>query len=63
MVAGPSTWVAPSIVAAARDRVGAVFAPHDQLGDQRVVVRRDLVAFLEAGIDADAVAGREAARG
>jgi hypothetical protein len=37
----------------ARQRGMAVDVPDDQLGDHRVVIRRDLVALLDAGIDAD----------
>ena len=40
-----------------RDRVGAVAPVHDQLGDHRVVVHRDLAAFGDAGVHAHA-AGR-----
>jgi hypothetical protein len=35
-----------------RQRLRAVLAAHDQLGDHRVVVRADLVALAHAGIDA-----------
>ncbi|MNM87516.1 hypothetical protein D3C81_996990 [compost metagenome] len=37
-----------------RQRLVAVLAPDDQLGDHRVVVRADGVALAHAGIDADA---------
>ncbi len=42
----------------AQDGLGARLAPHDQLGDQRVVVGRDLEAGVDAGIDAHARPGR-----
>ena len=34
-----------------RDRLAPVAAVHDQLGDHRVVVHRDLAAFVDAGVD------------
>jgi hypothetical protein len=37
-----------------RDRLGAVAAAGDQLADHRVVVDRDLAAFVDAGVDAHA---------
>ncbi len=46
-----------------RDRVGAVAAVHDQLGDHRVVVHRDLAALVDAGVDAHAAAARASAAG
>ena len=42
----------------ARQRRGAIGAVDDQLGDHRVVERRDRVALLDAGVDAHAVALR-----
>ena len=36
----------------ARQRELARLVPHDELGDHRIVVRRDLVALLDAGVDA-----------
>src|SRR5688572_32283857 len=41
-----------------RDRRRAVYAGDDQLGDQRVVVRRDLVAGEGVAVDADVAACR-----
>src|SRR5687768_15849803 len=35
----------------ARDRIGPGFSGHDQLGDQRVVVRRNDVIPIDVGID------------
>src|SRR5207247_10530676 len=34
------------------ERDGPRFAPHDELGDERVVVQRDLVPGLDAGVPA-----------
>ena len=44
-----------------RQRLFAVRAPDDQLGEHRIVVRRDGVAFAHAGVDAQAAGavGRE----
>ena len=42
-------------------RLGAVAAPGDDLGDHRVVQRRDDVADAEAGVDPHAGAGRQRA--
>ena len=42
---------------------GAVGAVDDQLGDHRVVERRDRVALLDAGVDAHVRRSRPAARG
>jgi hypothetical protein len=48
--------VARERVAHPRERGGAVGAVDDQLGDHRVVERRDRVAFFDAGVDAHACA-------
>src|SRR6266568_3030327 len=46
-----------------RDRLGAVAAPRDDLREQRVVVRRDLVALEAVRVDADPrPAGRQPGR-
>ena len=44
------------------DGVHAVAAVHDQLGDHRVVVHRDLAALVDAGVHAHAVTPPPAAR-
>jgi hypothetical protein len=43
-------------LAHARDGLVAVAAVHDQLGDHRVVVHRDLAALVHTGVDAHATA-------
>ena len=45
------------------ERLVAVVAERDQLGDHRVVARADLVAFLDARVDADVRRQPEAAHG
>ena len=45
-----------------RQRLRAVVAPDDQLGDHRVVVRADRVAFVEAAVDAHRRRRRGSAR-
>ena len=39
------------------DRLGARPAVHDQLGDHRVVIHRDLAAFVDAGVHPNAAEG------
>ena len=57
MVVTPSDLRLVERRAQLRDRVVARLGVRDQLRDQRVVTRPDVVAFLNAGVDADA--GRE----
>ena len=54
LVAMPSTRISASASAQARQRVLARRAVHDQLGDQRVVVRRHAVAGAGMAVDAHA---------
>ena len=55
LVFGPMT-TAPRAPAQRGQRLGAGRAMGDQLGDHRIVERRDAVAGLDAGVDADALA-------
>src|SRR5438874_11793641 len=41
-----------------RDRLGAIVSPRDQLGKQRIVVRRNAVAAVKMRVDADARTAR-----
>ena len=54
---GPSTRKSATAARARAEGLRAVGAVHDQLGQQRVVVRGDDVAGRVAGVDADARAG------
>ena len=56
MVLTGQTSTSSSIAGELVDRLVAVVAAGDQLGDHRVVEGRDRVAFLDAGLDAAVVA-------
>ena len=58
----PSMTVISSVAAHARDRFLPVAAVDDDLGDQRIVVRRDRALGVRARVDADAGAARQAER-
>ena len=51
MVRTGHTSTSSRIAGQLADRLGAVVAPGDQLGDHRVVEGRDRIAFLDAGFD------------